>query len=433
MTRQQANFKGVGYLLLLILIIILLHAQQAIGQNIGIGTNAPLSKLHVFNGASGNTTPFAPLVIESNTNTYINLLSPNGNETSILFGKTDNAASGGIIYNNTSNLNGFQFRTNGNQTHMVLTNTGDLGLGITSPSATLDVRRGANTGGTAYFWGTNNITHINFGSNEDTYIRAGKNNSSVIINDISGGKVGIRTMPATNFDILGANNWDLNATEGDVRIGNSTYRLKFGVALDGGGAGAAGIMQNGGLGLLSLGSQGNYQLQINGGDNSVNLSNAALKINGNPGTTGQLLQSTGSSSPQWQPLGSILQTYYRTGGTAFITATYPTANFFSYNFSLSTTSRLIISGLFNSSQSYNCSFGCSDGITQIDIIVDNNPVNLNVYMSAGGNSKSSASINNYFYDLPAGNHEIHFLVKYFTGSFLDVNGIYSSILVVPLQ
>src|ERR1700730_14183717 len=139
MTRQQANFKGVGYLLLLILIIILLHAQQAIGQNIGIGTNAPLSKLHVFNGASGNTTPFAPLVIESNTNTYINLLSPNGNETSILFGKTDNAASGGIIYNNTSNLNGFQFRTNGNQTHMVLTSNGDLAIGnITVANASLD-------------------------------------------------------------------------------------------------------------------------------------------------------------------------------------------------------------------------------------------------------------------------------------------------------
>ena len=97
--------------------------------NIGVGTNNPLTKLHVFNGSSGNGSPFSPLVVESNSNTYINLLSPNANETSILFGKADNAASGGIIYNNSSNPNGFDFRVNGNQTVASLKNNGNLGLG----------------------------------------------------------------------------------------------------------------------------------------------------------------------------------------------------------------------------------------------------------------------------------------------------------------
>ena len=83
--------------------------------NTGIGTINPLSKLHVQSGSSGNSSPFSPLVVESNTNTYINLLSPNANETGILFGKADNAASGGIVYNSSgtpSTPNGFQFRVN---------------------------------------------------------------------------------------------------------------------------------------------------------------------------------------------------------------------------------------------------------------------------------------------------------------------------------
>ncbi len=101
--------------------------------NIGVGTNNPLTKLHVFNGSSGNGTPFSPLVVESNSNTYINLLSPNASETAVLFGKADNAASGGIIYNSTippSTPNGFQFRVNGNQIVATLNNAGNMGIGM---------------------------------------------------------------------------------------------------------------------------------------------------------------------------------------------------------------------------------------------------------------------------------------------------------------
>ncbi len=90
------------------------------GVNVGIGTTNPLVILHVLQGHSGNVSPFSPLVVESNTNTYINLLSPDANETAILFGKAENAASGGIVYNNVNNLNGLQFRLNGNSTKMEL-------------------------------------------------------------------------------------------------------------------------------------------------------------------------------------------------------------------------------------------------------------------------------------------------------------------------
>ncbi|MDB5206934.1 MAG: hypothetical protein JWR72_2009 [Flavisolibacter sp.] len=109
-------------------------------QNVGIGTLAPLCKLHVYNGASGATPfAFAPLVVESNGHTYINLLSPAANETAILFGQAGSSANGVIMYNNSSTLNGFQFRNNGNLTRMVIYNNGNVGIATLSPSEKLEV------------------------------------------------------------------------------------------------------------------------------------------------------------------------------------------------------------------------------------------------------------------------------------------------------
>jgi hypothetical protein len=104
--------------------------------NVGIGMNNPANRLHVFNGASGGS-PFTsfqtPLVVENNDHTYINLLSPENKETAILFGKPSNAVSGAIMYNNAADLDGFQFRNNGNLTRMVIDNAGNVGIGTVAP------------------------------------------------------------------------------------------------------------------------------------------------------------------------------------------------------------------------------------------------------------------------------------------------------------
>jgi len=118
-------------------VFILFSIYYSTAQNVGIGITTPRAKLHVFGGASGNNSPFSPLVVESNSNTYINLLSPDANETSILFGKASDAASGGIIYNSVNTPNGLQFRTNGNNIKMVVRNTGEVGIGTLTPNAPL--------------------------------------------------------------------------------------------------------------------------------------------------------------------------------------------------------------------------------------------------------------------------------------------------------
>jgi len=63
---------------------------------------------------------------------------------------------------------------------------GNVGIRMTTSSATLSVARGTGTDGTAAFFGTNNVTHINYATAEDTYIRGGKSTSKVILGDDSG-------------------------------------------------------------------------------------------------------------------------------------------------------------------------------------------------------------------------------------------------------
>ncbi|MEO6253056.1 MAG: hypothetical protein ABIO79_07115 [Ferruginibacter sp.] len=114
--------------------------QSLIAQNIGIGITTPSANLHIRNGASGVTPfPSSQLAVESNVNTYVNLLAPTVNETAILFGQPGNAANGVIMYNNPATPNGFQFRNNGNLTRMTLASNGNMGIGLLSPSAKLSI------------------------------------------------------------------------------------------------------------------------------------------------------------------------------------------------------------------------------------------------------------------------------------------------------
>jgi hypothetical protein len=76
------------------------------------------------------------------------------------------------------------------------------------------------------------------------------------------GYVGIgTTSPLTTLNVSGGN-WDLATTNGDFAIGNSTYRLKFGIATAGLGAGDARIYTTGGTNRTILGSNATDILAI---------------------------------------------------------------------------------------------------------------------------------------------------------------------------
>lgn len=163
------------------------------------------------------------------------------------------------------------------------------------------------------------------------------------------GNVGIkRTSPQATLDVLGGN-WDVVNGEGDLRIGDATYRLKVGIATGGGGAGAATIMQQGPAGaynVLALGTQGNKVLYVNGATQRVGIGtdapNAPLsfppvlgkKITLYPGVTGDV---------GFAVAGNRLQIYADHSG-ADVAVGWDAAGTFNERFAFKPTGALAVSG-----------------------------------------------------------------------------------------
>lgn len=125
--------------------------------------------------------------------------------------------------------------------------------------------------------------------------------------------------PATRLDIAGGN-YELSSSEGDIRVGNGTYRLKFGIATGGGGAGDARIRAQGGLNRLSLGVNTSDVLTLYGGkvgigqDNPVttlhvsdatNPATMTLGVNSTAGGYTSLLTSLSAVSGGYAMLQSV--------------------------------------------------------------------------------------------------------------------------------
>ena len=197
------------------------------GLNLMASTDAAGTHQWWVWGVDNNTWKIQPgygfvgtngLFVNENGNLGIGVTGP----TASLDIARGDSPGGTAIFRGTDRWSHFNFSTGehtyirgGKPNSFVLLNDngGNVGIGLDSPSATLQVTRGNGSGGTAIFQGTHRWSHFNYSDGEHTYIRGGKSNSHVLINDYGGGNVGIGTDGPTaklhvNGDIRsGQNHW----------------------------------------------------------------------------------------------------------------------------------------------------------------------------------------------------------------------------------
>ena len=176
-------------------------------QSLGIGTSSPDANLHVFKGESGGATPNSQssLVLENNSNTYLQFLTPATNESGMLFGDNDNDR-GGLTYNHSSDFMAFRvaaaermrigssgvlsvantttaygLRTTSSLTGMSYTPTdyltvassGVYGLAVNRLSSDGDLIHFGKDGTTVGSIGVNNSTNLYIGSDGETGLKFG--------------------------------------------------------------------------------------------------------------------------------------------------------------------------------------------------------------------------------------------------------------------
>lgn len=221
---------------------------------------------------------------------------------------------------------------------------GNFAFAFGDAAAALGFSVMAKAKGAAAFGMYNDITDAPNASVENTVDRIfqvgngsgnlSRNNALTILRD---GRIGFgNTNPVNRLDITGGNGWDVTNGEGDVRIGNSQYRLKFGVALDGGGAGAATIMQHGqagGYNVLSLGAQGDQILYVVGPTARVGIGTDAptqkLHVAGNIFATGTITPSDIRYKKNIELIQSPIETINAIRGVTYDynTGTFPNMGF----------------------------------------------------------------------------------------------------------
>ena len=105
---------------------------------VGIGENAPEARLHITGrGNSGGTfLPNASMIIEDNTQSYIQLSNPTLSEAGILSGNAATTVRSGIIFSIDSSL---YLRSGGNNNQMTVYKNGYVGIGTTNPLSRLHI------------------------------------------------------------------------------------------------------------------------------------------------------------------------------------------------------------------------------------------------------------------------------------------------------
>jgi len=130
---------------------------------LGLGTSTVGAKLHIASGSSGATPSVNAddLFVETNGNTGITIGGSTSSSCSIRFADSASSSAGGIYYDHSTDA--FDFVTAGNN-RLHIDGSGRVGIGTTSPLATLHLKSAAGTDQLRWTDDTNSTAFLSTGT-----------------------------------------------------------------------------------------------------------------------------------------------------------------------------------------------------------------------------------------------------------------------------
>ena len=218
--------------------VIILSYFNSTAQNVGIGTVSPTEKLEV-NNPLRSTLKISSASYNDTTQLIFSNRTSTGQGTDFLISSKQEQ---GLLFTSSSDLS-----TNNNDSSLIIKPNGNIGIGVISPTAKLDINGLINARSGVYSSAPVRLSGTN-------YLELG---AGVAGKEPNAGKIGYKSFSANSLDIVGAG------------AGTTDRKVYF------------------------FAEGGTY---FNGPINA----GSSIQINGNAGSAGQVLTSNGAAPPSWK-------------------------------------------------------------------------------------------------------------------------------------